>query len=415
MRIGFIATRLAGVDGVSLETEKLVHVLERRGHECFYIAGELQDGGTQGVLVPEMHFKHPTAQAHHDAAFQTASPPASLFREIFEMADYLRERLDSWVRDNNIELIISQNASTIPMNLALGVAIRDLVERTRIPLICHNHDFYWERERFLVHGIGDILDTAFPPDLEPVRHLVISTIAKRELYSRRGIRATYTPNVFDFQTPPPEPDSYTQSFRHEVGLSDDDIIILQPTRVVRRKAIEKAIELVKKLNDERVILLITGYEGDETGGYGEWLLERAAQSGIRYKFIADYVDDVRGEHNGHKVFTLWDIYPHARLITYPSVIEGFGNALIETVYFRKPFVVHTYPVYLADIRTAGIKAVEFHYDITDEVVAQTRQLLDDDALCERIVEHNYQIGLKHFSYETLENTLEQVINDLMPR
>ena len=32
-RIGFVATRLAGTDGVSLETFKLAHVLERMGHE----------------------------------------------------------------------------------------------------------------------------------------------------------------------------------------------------------------------------------------------------------------------------------------------------------------------------------------------------------------------------------------------
>jgi hypothetical protein len=34
----------------------------------------------------------------------------------------------------------------------------------------------------------------------------------------------------------------------------------------------------------------------------------------------------------------------------------------ETLYFRKPLIVHTYPVYLADIKS-GVWAVEFNYDI----------------------------------------------------
>lgn len=38
--IGFISTRIAGTDGVSLETEKWAEVLEDLGHTCFYFAGE---------------------------------------------------------------------------------------------------------------------------------------------------------------------------------------------------------------------------------------------------------------------------------------------------------------------------------------------------------------------------------------
>lgn len=405
MNIGFVSTRLAGVDGVSLETAKLVEIVERNGHQAFYCAGELEDSGPPGRLVPEMHFTHPHAKALHDEAFQTIHPDRSLFTRIYDEADVLRAELMGFIIEYEIDLLISQNASCIPMNLALGVAIRDLVERTRIPLICHNHDFYWERERFLNNGISDILDTAFPPKLEPVQHIVINSIMQRQLQQRRGIQATYVPNVFDFENPPPSPDDYALTFRRELGLSDDDLIVLQPTRVIRRKGIEKAIELVRKLDDARLILLITGYEGDEPGGYGVWLREEADRAGIRYRFIADYVGGVRSERDGHKVYTLWDIYPHAHFITYPSTYEGFGNALIETLYFRKPLVVHTYPMYLSDIKPAGVQAVEFSYDITPDVLDSTRQLIDDAALRERTVEHNYAVGLQHFAYGVLEKSL----------
>ncbi len=57
MNIGFISTRLAGNDGVSLETAKLVTVLRRMGHDCFYCAGELDSGGPPGKLIPDMHFE----------------------------------------------------------------------------------------------------------------------------------------------------------------------------------------------------------------------------------------------------------------------------------------------------------------------------------------------------------------------
>ena len=40
-RIGIVSTRLAGTDGVSLETAKWAAVLERLGYSCFWLAGEL--------------------------------------------------------------------------------------------------------------------------------------------------------------------------------------------------------------------------------------------------------------------------------------------------------------------------------------------------------------------------------------
>ncbi len=49
--VGFISTRLAGTDGVSLETEKWADVFENEGFRCFYFAGELDRTRRQsGVL-----------------------------------------------------------------------------------------------------------------------------------------------------------------------------------------------------------------------------------------------------------------------------------------------------------------------------------------------------------------------------
>lgn len=410
MNIGLISTRLAGVDGVSLETAKMDVVLQRLGHKTFYCAGELNDHMLdRGQLTPLMHFKDPAIFAITQEAFATLEPAPDLFARIFTLADELRGELQRFVETYAIDLLISQNSSTIPMNLPLGMAIRDLVQRTRMPLLCHNHDFYWERERFLNHGIQDILDAAFPPDLPPVRHLVINSVARRELKLRTGIDSLYLPNVFDFATPPPGLDDYNATFRQDIGLSEDDILFLQPTRVVRRKAIERAIELVEKMDDPRAVLVITGDTHDEPGSYGDWLVAQAERAGIRCIFAAEWIDDYRGERNGHKVYSLWDVYPHADMITYPSVIEGFGNALIEMVYFRKPFIVHTYPIYLTDIQPTGLRGIEFNHDIRPEVIAQVKELLANTAMQREITEHNYDVGRRAFSYEVLEDVVKTAL------
>lgn len=412
MKIGFVATRLAGVDGVSLESAKMAHIFAEMGHECHYLAGELDSGMKNGRLVPSMHFYDPVAKQIHDEVFRNPMPRPSTMKRIYAIADSIRFEIENFIEEFGIDMIVSQNASTIPMNISLGVAIAETIKRTRIKALCHHHDFYWERDRFMNNGIEDILTEAFPPNLKPIQHLVINTPMKRRLYAFRGIDALLLPNVFDFASPPPLPDAYALTFRQELGLSDDDLIVLQPTRIIRRKAIEKAIELVRKLDDERLILLVTGYEGDEPGNYGAWLREEAERAGIRYQFIGDYIGALRGHKNGHQVYTLWDIYPQAHFVTYPSTYEGFGNAFIETMYFRKPIVVQQYPTYLSDIKPKGVKAIEFYHDVDDALLGQVRRLVDDAAWRDEMTEHNYEIGLQHFSYDVLRRTVDEALRRL---
>lgn len=412
MNIGFISTRLAGVDGVSLETQKLAQVFREMGHDCFFCAGELDGNAQPSYLIPEAHFTHPTAKALHDEAFAKPKLSPEFFARLYASADAIRAELEKFVAQFDIDIIVPQNALTIPMNISLGIAIADLIKRTRLKTLAHHHDFYWERERFINNGVQDALNEAFPPDLQPMVHMVINKAMQQRLKAIKGIDALYLPNVFDFDSPAPEPDAYAMSFREEIGLAEDDLIVLQPTRIVRRKGIELAIELMRRLDDPRLVFVVTGYEGDEASGYGDWLKMQADRADIRYKFIGEYVGSERGEINGHKVYDLWDVYSHAHLITYPSIYEGFGNALIETVYFRKPLVVNTYPIYLSDIKPAGIKAVEFYYDIDEDTLAETRRLIDDEAYRAEIIEHNYQAGAEHFSYAVLRQVLVEALGRL---
>ncbi|MCK5656153.1 MAG: hypothetical protein KAI03_07680, partial [Candidatus Aureabacteria bacterium] len=57
--IGFISTRLAGTDGVSLETEKWTKVFKKKCFNCFFMAGELDRPEESSLLVEEAHFMHP--------------------------------------------------------------------------------------------------------------------------------------------------------------------------------------------------------------------------------------------------------------------------------------------------------------------------------------------------------------------
>ena len=205
MRVGFISTRLAGTDGVSLEVAKWARVLRRLGHETFYCAGELGGYAGGGTLIPKMHFLNDDIQRINERAFgpNMDKEPCPLLEEIGLLAGEMCNSLRAFIHVNRLDLIIIQNALAIPMNLPLGVCLADLIAETGIPTIAHHHDFYWERERYQTNAFLDFLDTYFPPNLPNIRHVTINTIAQSRLKGRRGLDSVVIPNIFDFATPPP--------------------------------------------------------------------------------------------------------------------------------------------------------------------------------------------------------------------
>jgi len=219
------------------------------------------------------------------------------------------------------------------------------------------------------------------------------------------------PNVMDYANPPDPPDEYVRQFRREIGIADDELLLLQPTRVVRRKGIEFAIELARRLDGKRCKLVITHASGDEGDTYSERIREYAGIMGVEVIFAEHCIADERGTASGgRKRFTIHDAYQAADLVTYPSNYEGFGNAFLEAVYHRQPIVCNRYAIYRTDIEPSGMRPILFDGFPTRETVEEIRRVLDDDAYRREMVDHNYQVAREFFSYEVLEDELQFLVH-----
>lgn len=410
MNIGFISTRLAGTDGVTLETIKWAKVCRSLGHQTFFCAGQLDAELQPSFLVPEAHFTHPAIVEIQKRSFGVHTRTPETTAEIHRLAQTLKAAIREFVRKFAIDLIVPQNVLTIPMNLPFGVALTEFIAETGIHTIAHHHDFYWERQRFIINAVQDILDASFPPSLPSIRHVVINTPARRELAQRKGVPSSLIPNVLDFESEPPSTDDYARDLREQIGLKPDDLLILQPTRVVARKGVEHAIELVRRLKNPKARLVVSHSAGDEGLDYYKWLRDLAQAEGVEIHFVANRLSETRKhDEQGQKIYTLWDIYPHADLITYPSVYEGFGNALLEAIYFRRPILVNRYSVYMLDIEPLGFEVITMDGYVTEEVVGRVRQVLGDADLRKRMADRNYAIAKQHFSLKVLRRRLHNLL------
>jgi glycosyltransferase involved in cell wall biosynthesis len=426
--VGFISTRFSGTDGVSLETAKWASVFEKAGFTCFYFAGEIDRPSQYSYPVKEAHFQHPDILDVYRNCFGASVRGRFVTHKIYEIKQHLKDHLYTFIEKYELDLLVPENALTIPLNIPLGIALTEVISETGMPTIAHHHDFFWERQHFMINACWEYLNMAFPPHLPSIQHVVINSSADNQLSLRTGISATIVPNVMDFDNPPPvsgnfesfalEPadappstDTYTVDVRRDLGVADNELLILQPTRVVKRKGIEHAIELVHRLG-MKAKLVISHASGDEGYDYERRVREYSKLMKVDTYFVANIINEQRGKtKGGRKIYTLEDIYPHADLVTYPSNFEGFGNAFLEAIYFCRPIVVNTYSIYTIDIKPKGFSVIEIDGYVTDEAVRKTRKVLTNPDLRKKMVTHNYQLAKKYYSYTVLTKKLGDLIAD----
>jgi len=411
--VGFVATRLAGTDGVSLETAKWADVFEKEGCDCYYFGGELDRPPERSYMVEEAHFRHPEIRDIYHNCFGVRQRDRHVTQKIYEYKEKLKDELYNFINKYKIELLVPQNSLTIPLHLPLGIALTEVISETQIPTIAHHHDFFWERKHFLTNAVWEYLNMAFPPHLPSILHVVINSSADNQLSLRTGISATVIPNVMDFENPPPPPDEYASDVRQALGVEEDDLLILQPTRVVQRKGIEHAIEFVQRLG-MKAKLVISHASGDEGWDYEERIKDYAKNMQVETLFVSEIIDEQRGlTAEGKKIYTLDDIYPHADLVTYPSTFEGFGNAFLEAVFFKKPIVVNNYSIYSFDIQPKGFDVIEIDGYVSDEAVKLARTVLQNPQRCQEMVEENYEIATRCYSYRVLKQRLKNLVSDCL--
>lgn len=423
MNIGIIIGRIGGVDGVALETEKWIKVLKKMGHEVFILSGQFQERKMNPefeTLVPEMSFFSPESfWGQKKAFFFPDANEDELLAHVELYSKVIYKKILKWARKNKLELIISENASALPSHLEMGLAIKKATRKLQLPVITHDHDFAWERgNRYISphQKINDLVNDTFPLRLPNVVHAVINTNAFHTLKDKYGIDSVVVPNVMDFDLPFGQVNDKNKAIKRDLGFKENAILLFQITRIVSRKGIEVAIDLVHKLNDKKIKLVITGnYADDEGSIYYNKLVNQIHSlhlgQQVRFAFSIFHNRGLRNNVN-ETMYSLSDAYAQATACTYFSTYEGFGNAFVEAILSKTPIFVNNYqPVFWPDIGSKGFKTVMLeNNELTDEKVNEMAKIIYDKKLNQEIADYNFELGKKYFSYDVLEKKLIELID-----
>ncbi len=218
----------------------------------------------------------------------------------------------------------------------------------------------------------------------------------------------------DFEQPPELDRCSQRSLLRKFNILPEDTVLLQPTRVVQRKGIEHAVDLVRALKRPNSKLVVSHAAGDEGMTYANWLKRYAEQSGVKLRFMQIQPSSPNGNrHNFARHYQqLWALYDRCDFVTFPSRSEGFGNAFIEAVYFKKPLLVNRYETFVRDIEPLGFDVVTMDGILDDHQIGEVNHLLACPERQAEMTRRNFEIARRHFSYRQVDYPLKAILEKL---
>ena len=477
LNIGILHSLIGKNDGVSIVIDQTVNAMVqemnvRLGNIFFLAAHSSPRFNAQTNEI----FWHKNEIHKTILKFYNEDPPVDFEEMILENAAYAKKVLTDFIVEHDIDLLIAHNTSH-PYNFITAVALGMYIEEHRADGIIWPkvmvwwHDSHFERERFSNPNPVIKKYLKYLPGTA-IDGIVFINSHQRELAKRYFKEYVsdekFIENFFRYKTIlipnsnditwdwrnrdwagynlviPPQ-DRYNDSFFKDSGMLkklekigfdlDETVILLQHTRIVPRKKIERTMDLafmldkkIREKGDEKcVAILISGYSGDEQTSYKE-NLERYYRK-LKDKNPVNRVVLVFGENVilshrdiivDRKYYKFEEIpgviAGHGGIGTYFSEVEGFGNNLLEMIANGLPVLINKYDTYKRDIEKLGFDLPSIEDgSITPELVDQAYQLIYDIPFRNRMVRHNLEVLERNLSHKIVAKKLAPFIREIFTR
>ncbi|MDV7187980.1 phosphodiester glycosidase family protein [Lutibacter sp. TH_r2] len=418
----------------------------------------------------------------------------------------LVEKLGSYIEENDISLLYLINVCSNPGNVSLAFATVLISEYLGIPVINNNHDFYWEggnREvdikkkglkkgprDFFFHNahVGEffsVIEMLYPWESRSWMNVNINKIQQNHLININGhnpANVALLGTAVDTKTHQMSKRDIIKAFmqvstifankketitvhktaehtKSERSLKpillgyktikkfdfvNNNIVFLQPTRVISRKSIELNFKLIKRLfsydtfsekfdtNPQLTLSLIVSgpiphgqqnYYHELKKDFKNFLkdLPKEYRTRVLLGFLFSEFDKNEFKKKYKKPLDIEQLYDVASLILLPSQTEGRGLPIIEAAACGTPIFCRQYEpreVYDEVIgrhldESMRLKVLEFKgskvpkklaEEICDHVFYPQNRMFD--------VTHNRNVINKRYSIESLQKSMEYILQRL---
>jgi len=346
------------VAGVEVVIDYHSRVLIRQGYDVRLIFGK--GGGLNYEKVEECEV---LLLSPENPRVQTVQKEILEKHEKTEEFEKLKDDIKKELRPlfSDLNSCIIHNIPSMPFNFAATAAINELADDLKKRFIFWLHDTILVREEWK-DAFGNFPLTLLHHKNQRITFVTPTSFrakqfdALKEPYKIRTMKVV--PNGVSVEEYL-KIDETTKQLMRRMGLSFDDFIIITPVRILPRKNIELALNVVHELvhisGKKKIKLLITGPPGSDPESIAHESKLRRILKMRRLQESVIFCHDLisfKREFSNNKVikWSVADVYNIADLVFIPSKEEGFGLPVIEAGAARKPVFCSRIPPFQELIR-----------------------------------------------------------------
>src|SRR3984885_7244610 len=326
MQIGLVHyTSWPTVGGVEVILRQQAGLMAKAGHEVSVICGSgLQfSPNIKTVVLEDLNISSPPVIAAQ-AEIWNGYPGAGYFALVRKLRDQLAPLLQG------MDCVIAHNLMTMPFNLAATQMLTELAD-SGVKVLAWTHDLAASNQDYSLprNSTVDMIREKHPN----IRYVAVSQARANEFRDLTGDSVeSVIPNGLDLAT--------VLGLTSEVEALLNEIdsqatLFLYPTRILPRKNLGLAIQILKALNElgHNAYLLVTGAANQYNAG------AQALLSGLKQQAadlaVADRVIWVNERFQVDEQ-QLRSLYLAADALLFSTRQEGFGLPLLEAAALRLP-------------------------------------------------------------------------------
>jgi len=316
------------IGGVEFIIEAHAREFAKAGFDTKLIVGKGEDvwPGVPSVVLPNLSAGGEKVAPILESIGRGEVPPT-----FDNVVAYVERELRRELRD--VDVCMMHNVLTMHFNLVLTAALANIMADTDgINFIGWTHDLTFCNPDYEKHQIRKYPWDLMSKPLDGCRYCVISAQRQQETEEVLGLPASQLPVIPDGIDVPLQWDlpERLRELYHAESLSTTDIVVMTPTRILRRKNLAAGMEVVGELKKRGVSLrwLITGAPdvyNPETMKYYRELQDQRRRLGILNEVIF-LGERFNGRVSNEEIRAL---YRMSDVLLFPSQSEGFGLPVLE--------------------------------------------------------------------------------------
>ena len=406
MNIGVIIPEIGGYTPLSLEFRKWHQIMKDLDHEVHIITGKSGIFLNNVTVLSELNQENEQNLALCSKLYDITDQDTEELEEIERASAKVQSIIQTWFKQNNIELLLIENYFSIPLNLTVTYGLYKCIQEIDCKIIIKHHDAFYRNNIEQVTQslfIKKIMLTCFPVQKEGVYHICTNRYIRKYLSEQCGLSAVIIPYVVNFKEALPEVQEKRLDINELFMIEQGDKVLINFSEIYPSSNIKEIIKLMKRINDQKFKIVSIVKEHMDFGDYYDYLNNLIKEEGLASRLIL-IKESVISEKSNHQINELFSM--SKGIITLNSGV-GYGQPIHMAIKHKCPLLFCTEAkLGWIEMTDLGCKHIPISETLTDEDIQKINHYINTDLTWG---EENHALIKQHYSMSLLQYLIKGLL------